>query len=228
MMVLEDRQSLVDDEVIRRVLAGETQLYELLMRRYNQRVFRVIRSVLTDDLEAEDVLQDTWVRAFEHLRQFEARAAFATWVTKIGLYEARGRIRKSKRLTTLPDDYGESMSETQNGPVRADNPEKQAMRGELGIALRSAVDALPESYRLVFMLREVEELSTTETAECLSLSEEAVKTRLHRSRAMLRHALQPRIGTVIAQAYAFLGSRCDRTVAGVLARLEANPRSALR
>ena len=98
----------------------------------------------------------------------------------------------------------------------------------MGIALRSAVDSLPESYRLTFVLREVEELSTAETAECLSLSEEAVKTRLHRSRAMLRDVLKPQIGAAVAEAYAFLGSRCDRTVTAVLALLEAHSPPLLR
>jgi RNA polymerase sigma-70 factor (ECF subfamily) len=194
-------------------------MYELLMRRYNQRLFRAIRSVIADDADAEDVLQEAWVRAFEHLDQFAGKAAFPTWVTKIALYEALARIRKGKRLTALENDDGEIMAEAQRGMTNADDPEKQALRAELGQALQSAVDRLPETYRTVFVLREVECLSTMETAECLNLSEEAVKTRLHRSRALLRRELEAQMGPALSEAYAFMGHRCDRVVAAVMQRI---------
>ena len=215
----EEWQSLSDEEVIARVRAGETALYEVLMRRYNQRLFRAIRSVIAPDADAEDVLQEAWVRAFEHLDQFAGEAAFSTWVTKIALYEAFGRLRKGKRFTALENDDGEIMAEAQRGMTNADDPEKQAMRAELGQALQLAVDRLPEAYRSVFVLREVERLSTLETAQCLSLSEEAVKTRLHRSRAMLRQDLETWMGSTLSQAYAFMGHRCDRIVAAVMERV---------
>ena len=170
--MLEDCQSLSDEEIVGRVRAGETRLYELLMRRYNQRLYRTIRSVISSDVDAEDVLQEAWVRAYEHLEQFAGRAAFSTWVTKIALYEAFGRARKGKRLQALEDDDGEIMAEARQGMTNADDPEKQAMRDELGQVLQSAVDGLPETYRSVFVLREVEQLSTVETAQCLSLSED--------------------------------------------------------
>jgi RNA polymerase sigma-70 factor, ECF subfamily len=217
--VLEEGQSLSDEEVVGRVRAGETRLYELLMRRYNQRLYRAIRSVIGDDSDAEDVLQEAWVRAFEHLDQFAGKAAFSTWVTKIALYEAFGRARKGKRLTALENEDGEIMSEAQRGLTNADDPEKQAMRGELGQAIQSAVDRLPEVYRSVFVLREVERMSTIETAQCLSLSEEAVKTRLHRSRAMLRRDLEACMGAALSEAYAFMGHRCDRVVEAVMERI---------
>jgi RNA polymerase sigma-70 factor, ECF subfamily len=216
-MTLEKCQELPDDDLVRRVRAGETHLYELLMRRYNQRVFRVIRSVASNDADAEDILQEAWVRAFEHLDQFEGRASFSTWVTKIGFYESLARARKSARLTALDESHGENM----------DNPERQAMRDELGRMLQSAVDLLPASYRSVFVMREVERMSTAETAECLEISEEAVKTRLHRSRAMLRRDLERRLGPALAAAYAFLGHRCDRVVAAVMRRV-APPNSSAR
>lgn len=218
-VVREEWQSLSDEEAIARVRAGATELFELLMRRYNQRLFRVIRSVITADADAEDVLQEAWVRAFEHLDQFAGKAAFSTWVTKIALYEAFERARKGKRFTALENENGEIMTEAENGVINSDDPEKQAMRGELGRALRSAVDRLPEGYRSVFVLREVERLSTTETAQCLSLSEEAVKTRLHRSRALLRRDLETWMGPVLSEAYAFMGERCDRVVAKVMERI---------
>jgi RNA polymerase sigma-70 factor, ECF subfamily len=208
-MAPEKCQDLPDDELVRRVGAGETHLYELLMRRYNQRIFRVIRSVIPNDADAEDVLQEAWVRAFEHLDQFEGRASFSTWVAKIAFYESLARARKSAHLTALDENHGENM----------DDPEKQAMRGELGRMLQSAVDRLPASYRSVFVMREVERMSTAETAECLEISEEAVKTRLHRSRAMLRRDLEERTGLALAEAYAFLGDRCDRVVAAVMQRV---------
>ncbi len=218
-MLLQECLTLSDAEVVERVRAGETGLYELLMRRYNQRLFRVIRSVLTNDAEAEDVLQETWVRAYEHLDQFAGRASFSTWVIKIGFHEALARARKSKRWAPLEDPQGEIMPHANDTQSLSDTPEGQAMRHQLGQMLQAAVDGLPEAYRSVFMLREVEQMSTTETAECLALSEEAVKTRLHRARALLRKHLEQRMGAAVAEAYAFMGARCDRTVARVLERI---------
>jgi RNA polymerase sigma-70 factor, ECF subfamily len=220
-MVPLECQALGDEQVVDRVRSGESGLYELLMRRYNQRVYRVIRSVLTDNNEAEDVLQEAWVRAYEHLDQFEKRASFSTWVTKIAYYEALARSRKSKRWTPLEDPEGEIMPEAERQQPLAETPEAQAMRAQLGRMLQAAVDELPESYRCVFILREVEHLNTSETAECLGLSEEAVKTRLHRSRALLRRDLEGRAGPAIEGAYSFLGERCDRSVARVLERIGA-------
>ena len=216
-----------DAEVVERVRAGETGLYEILMRRYNQRLFRMIRSVLTSDTEAEDVLQETWVRAYEHLGQFEGRASFATWATRIAYHEALARARAGKRWTPVESPEGDVMPEVNRRQSSTETPEAQAIRGQLGRLLQSAVDALPETYRTVFVLREVEQLSTTETAESLGLSEEAVKTRLHRSRALLRRELQDQIGPAVAESYAFLGARCDRTVTRVLERIhnESAPRS---
>jgi len=220
-MLLEEYRTISDDEVVARVRTGETGLYEMLMRRYNQRLFRVIRSVVTNDAEAEDVLQEAWVRAYEHLDQFESRAAFSTWVTRIAFHEALARTRTSRRWTPLENSTGEIMAEADRRQTTSETPEAQAMRGQLGRMLQVAVDALPETYRTVFVLREVEQLSTSETAECLELSEEAVKTRLHRSRALLRRDLENRLGPAAVDAYAFLGSRCDRIVAHVLERIGA-------
>jgi len=218
-MLLQECQSVPDSEVVDRVRAGETGLYELLMRRYNQRLFRVIRSVVADDAEAEDVLQETWVRAYQHLDQFAGRASFPAWATSIAYHEALARARNSKRWTPVENAQGEIMPEANRRQAGSETPEAQAIRGQLGQMLQSAVDALPESYRSVFVLREVEQLSTIETAECLGLSEEAVKTRLHRSRALLRRELAGRMGPAITHAYAFLGPRCDRTVARVMERI---------
>jgi RNA polymerase sigma-70 factor (ECF subfamily) len=207
-----------DAEIVERVRGGETGLYELLMRRYNQRLYRVVRSVIRDADEAEDVLQDAWVRAYEHLDQFEGRASFATWATKIAFYEALSRARKSKRWAPLETETGEIMPEV-NARSSGETPESQAMRGELEEMLQAAVDGLPDTYRSVFMLREIEQLSTGDTAESLGLSEEAVKTRLHRGRALLRRELTARIGATAPHAYSFMGERCDRMVRVVMARI---------
>jgi RNA polymerase sigma-70 factor (ECF subfamily) len=221
-MVLQECQSLSDAEVVDRVRAGERGLYELLLRRYNQRLFRIIRSVVADDEEAEDILQDTWVRAYEHLDQFEGRAGFPTWAGRIALHEAWARVRKGRRWTALEGPEGEIMPEA-TGRLSPETPETQAIRGQLGQMLQAAVDQLGETYRPVFVLREVEQLSTVETAETLGLSEEAVKTRLHRARALLRQVLEERLGPAVTDAYAFMGTRCDRTVARVLERIGAVP-----
>jgi RNA polymerase sigma-70 factor, ECF subfamily len=211
---------LPDSDLLSRVLNGETGLYELLMRRHNQRLYRVVRSVVRDSTEAEDVLQETWVRAYEHLRQFEGRSSFATWVTRIAFYEALARAKKGKRWTPMEDDQGEIMPQVER-ETKSETPEARAMRGEVGDLLEAAVDSLPDSYRTVFMLRDVEQLSTLDTAESLGVSEEAVKTRLHRARAMLRRDLAQRMGTAVTGTYAFMGQRCDRTVARVMERIRA-------
>jgi len=220
-MVLQECQALADEQVVERVRAGDTGLYELLMRRYNQRVYRVVRSVLLNDEEAEDVLQEAWVRGYEHLDQFKAASSFSTWVTKIALYEALARARKQKRWTALEGPEGEIMPDAQRRQADWETPESQAMRAQLGKMLQTVVDELPDAYRSVFVLRELEQLNTAETAECLGLSEEAVKTRLHRSRALLRRDLESRAGSAIADAYSFMGVRCDRSVKRVLERIEA-------
>ncbi|HYL36891.1 MAG TPA: RNA polymerase sigma factor [Bryobacteraceae bacterium] len=216
-MVSQDCTTLADDEVVERVLGGETRLFELLMRRYNQRLFRAIRSVIPDDLEAEDVLQDAWVRAYEHLEQFESRASFATWITRIALYESMARVRKARRFTSLEES--EAPIPANGLRSNGEDPEQQTLRAELSREIQSAVDRLPKNYRSVFVLRDVEGMSTAETADCLDLSEEAVKTRLHRSRALLRHDLEAIVGPPLTEVYPFLGHRCDRILARVMERI---------
>ena len=215
-MLLEQVQSLTDEQVVERVRGGETWLYELLMRRYNQRLFRITRSVLNDSAEAQDVMQDAWVRAYKHLDQFAGKAKFATWVTRIALYEALARARVRRRSD------GQELLDMGIFESKQRSPERQALDSELRDLLEAAIDELPEVYRSVFMLREIESLSTAETAECLDLSEEAVKTRLHRSRAILRRILFERAGMATADTFCFLGTRCDRMVAQVLERIARN------
>jgi RNA polymerase sigma-70 factor (ECF subfamily) len=201
-----------DEDIVARVLGGETALFELLMRRHNQRLYRVARGIVGDDAEAEDVTQEAYVRAFQHLGQFAGRAKFSTWLTRIAVHEASARRRRRGRQT----DVEESMPALAS---TAAGPEQRAADQELGRAIEAAMDALPAVFGAVFMLREVEGLSTAETAACLQINEETVKTRLHRARALLRNHITARIGTAARESFQFAGARCDRTVAAVMARI---------
>jgi RNA polymerase sigma-70 factor (ECF subfamily) len=212
--------AMTDEEVIGRVRAGETALFEVIMRRYNQRLFRVARSILGNDGEAEDVTQDAYVRSYMHLDQFEGRARFSTWLTKIAVHEALGRLRARNRLVDI-DAESASTDNDMNLRSMEPSPEQQMLTNTLRIVLESAVDALPETYRSVFMLREVEGMSTSETADCLDLSEETVKVRLHRARALLRKHISAETGAATAMAFQFLGARCDRIVSTVLIRIDS-------
>jgi RNA polymerase sigma-70 factor (ECF subfamily) len=211
-------EDLADEEIVRAVLAGEVDLFAVLIRRYDQRVYRAARAVLANDAEAEDVTQEAWVRAFEHLGQFAERARFSTWLTKIAIHEAFGRLRRvqTRRSRVYEPATGEEDGLTD--PSRHD-PESRALGGELRSFLETAVEALPEAYRVVFMLREVDGLSTAETANSLGLTEEAVKTRLSRARALLRRELMARAGPSIARSFPFLGRRCERMVSVVMRRI---------
>lgn len=207
-----------DEQVVERVLAGETALYEIIMRRYNQRLYRVVRAILRDDSETEDIIQDAYVRAFQYLNQFEKRAPFSTWLTRIAVHETLARIRKRNRFeplnnTTYDGDLSVSLS---NSPL---DPEQSTSRAEITRILEEAVLALPEQYRTVLMLRDVEEMSTAETAAALSITEVNVKVRLHRGRALVRKHLFARAGASAKAAFPFMGVRCDRVVERVFARL---------
>jgi len=198
-----------DAEIVRRVRAGESALFEVLMRRHNQRVYRVVRAVLKDEAEVEDAMQQAYISAFTHLHQFEDRSQFSTWLTRIALHEEFGRRRKVR----ADQDGGEVMDRLISPQA---DPERQAYAQELSRVLEAAVDALPETYRTVFMLRDIEGLSTLETGEGLGLGEEAVKTRLHRARAMIRRSVAERIGEAGPAAFQFHAPRCDRVVSRVL------------
>lgn len=212
-----------DDALVHRILAGESALFERIMRRNNQRVFRAARAILNDDAEAEDVMQETYTRAFAHLGQFRGDAQLATWLTKIAVHEALARVRKRRRLAPLPPGDDVEALPMPDRP-RPTDPEHEAQNAELRKLLERAIDELPETYRTVFVLREVEGLSTATTAECLGVSEEVVKTRLSRARVRLRDGLYERAGAVASAAFTFGGDRCDRLVATVLPRLIAEPR----
>lgn len=215
--ILERAKAWTDEEVVERVKGGETALYEILMRRYNQRLYRVTVAILRNGAEAEDVIQDAFVRAYEHLAQFEGRAPFSTWLTRIAVHEALARIRQRERHEPLDDGEGEeiSMKTVDSSP----DPEQNASHSELSELLEAAVLGLPEPYRAVVMMRDIEEMSTKEAGEVLELSEENVKVRLHRGHAMMRSWLLARVGESGKRAFPFMGERCDRIVRNVLKRV---------
>ncbi|HMH08336.1 MAG TPA: RNA polymerase sigma factor [Terriglobales bacterium] len=214
------QEPLSDEEVVARVLAGETGMFEVVMRRHNQRLYSVARAILRNDGEAEDVMQDAYVRAYEHLNQFAGRAKFSTWLTRIAVHEALARQRRGNRYQEL-----EPMSEREGDPMDrfaslTPNPEQQASNSEIRRLLEEAVDNLPDSYRTVFMLRDIEEMSTTDAADVLEITEENVKVRLHRARALLRKSLYARAGMQKNEAFNFHAIRCDRVVKNVFERIQ--------
>jgi RNA polymerase sigma-70 factor (ECF subfamily) len=218
--MLGEQASLRDDEVVARVIAGDTALFEILLRRYNQRLFRVARGIVRADADAEDAVQAAYVSAYINLAQFGGAAAFSTWLTRIVINEALARTRKRIRLAEV--DIEEQHDVT---PFKAQTatPEDQVSRRETGVILEHAIDRLPEGYRVVFLMREVEQLSVAETAECLELSQENVKVRLHRAKAMLRDSLYSEMERASGDAFHFMGARCDRIVETVLAKISTLP-----
>jgi RNA polymerase sigma-70 factor (ECF subfamily) len=213
-------ESPTDEQIVERILAGDVLCFELLMRRHNQRIYRAIRSILRDDSECEDIMQETYVRAFEHLAQFEGRAKFSTWLTRIAVNESIKRSVARGKLDPLDLEVfdGEDGS-MPRFHTDSPTPESQAARNELGSMLEGAILALPAAYRSVLVLRDLEEMSTAETAEALSITDANVKVRLHRAHDLLRSELMERAGASNAQAFAFHATRCDRVVFAVFERL---------
>lgn len=210
--------SIADSEVVKRVLAGETELFEIIMRRYNQRLYRTVRAILGDEAEVEQIMQDAYFLAYTHLAQFAEKAKFSTWLTKIAVHEALGRLRRRSRFVDF-----DSVSQSEKGKSMLTSaeqtPEQNVFTCELKNLLETAVDGLPEHYRSVLMMRDVENLDTAETAECLSISEVAVKTRLHRARALMRKQLSARVGGTSDELFSFQKPRCDRIVAAVFKQI---------
>jgi len=211
-----------DESLVRRVCAGETACFELLMRRHNERIYRTVRAVLGDDADAEDVMQQAYVSAYQHLDAFEGRARFSTWLTRIAINEAYARLRKRRRTPLIDDatppwDEGGAIADEPqaSGP----SPEQIAARIEMHALLERAVDTLSTPNRMVFVLRSIEGLSTAETAACLDISEEAVKTRLHRANEALRLWLAEQMGGAVQDAFRFYRPRCDAVVRRVMTRV---------
>ena len=211
--MLERWADLSDERVVELVRQGQTPLFEVLMRRHNERIYRAARAILRDEAEAEDVMQQAYVNAFANLGQFRGQARFSTWLTRIAVHEAIARARRAGRWRPLDDAGGEYPMT--HGP----DPERQAFARELGVLLEAAIDGLPDGCREVFVLRQVEGMSTAETASALDVSEDVVKTRLSRGRAALRRDLMARADLSAPNAFRFERPRCDRVVRAVLGRI---------
>jgi RNA polymerase sigma-70 factor, ECF subfamily len=214
------RSALSDEEVIARVASGEGDLFEVIMRRYNQRLFRVVRSIVGEDHEAEDAVQEVYLSAYSHLGQFAGQAQFSTWLTRIAINEALARRRRRVRGAAL--DFKEE-DDTMLHPTSARNPEDEASRREVSLMLETAIDTLPAIYRIVFVMREIEQMSTAETASALDIGEETTKVRLHRAKGLLREAMSTRMQASLGDVYPFLGQRCDRIVHAVMSALAIRP-----
>ena len=215
-------EALSDYQLVERVRAGDAVAFELIMRRHNRRLFRLARSILRSGAEAEDVVQETYVRAYAGLDQFVGPHNLAAWLARIAANEALGRVRGWGRVVSL-DEYA-AKEDGAARPIetmtsRQPDPERLTGNGELRRLLEGAIDALPDDFRTVFVLRAVEGMSIAETAEALSIRPETVKTRFHRARHRLQETLGARLDALLPATFEFGGERCDRIVAAVLARL---------
>ena len=210
-----------DAELVRRVLARDEAAARAIMQANNRRLFRLARGVLRNDGEAEDVVQETYVRAFTHLEQFRGDSSLSTWLSRIAMNEALGRLRRQRpgvELSSLPQ--GTLEAQIIQFPLAAsEDPEKSMAQREIQHVVEHAIDELPEPFRLVFITRVIEGMNLEETAEILQLKPETVKTRLHRARTMLRDIVEKKIGPVVMDAFPFAGTRCERLTEAVLKRL---------
>jgi len=212
-MIEVKQKTLSDEDIVERVVKGETHLYEILMRKYNLRMFRISMSIVNDDMEAEDIMQTAYLNAFLQLPNFKNKSSFGTWLTRIVINESLLHKKKIARRQRLNQD-----AEPEN--TNLETPLKSLMTKELKTILEKAVSKLPEKYRLVFVMREIQEMSTSETMEVLNLGESNIKIRLSRAKEMLRNQLgsyyQPN------QLFDFHLSRCDRIVNSVMDKINAN------
>jgi RNA polymerase sigma-70 factor, ECF subfamily len=205
--------TLSDEALVTQVIGGNMAAFETLMRRHNRRVYRTARSILKSDHEAEDAMQEAYVSAFAHLKEYSGRSKFSTWLLRITVYECLGRLRRGKRFTSLEEaDCEDTLMATTR------SPELAARDVEMRQLLEAAVDALPVSFRTVFMMRAVEEMSVEETADTLDIPPETVRTRLHRANKMLRDSLSDALESAAPRAFDFHLSRCALVVAAVLAK----------
>jgi RNA polymerase sigma-70 factor (ECF subfamily) len=216
---------LSDAEVARRIVAGDQDALRWLMRRHNQSLYRAARSILKDDAEAEDVVQDTYVHAYQGMGSFRGDAKLSTWLTRIAVNEALGRARKRRRraeiinLTDLPEQ-SDKAAESSMDQISPEQPESAALRSEVRRLIEGKIDDLPDAFRSVFVLRALEEMSVEEAADCLGIPPATVRTRYFRAKGLLREALAREIDFNFEGAYGCAGPRCDRIVAGALARIK--------
>ncbi|WP_339913833.1 RNA polymerase sigma factor [uncultured Brevundimonas sp.] len=220
-----DHATLDETELVRLARAGDGDAFRVIMQRGNQRLFRVARGVVRDDAEAEDVLQEAYVRAFTAIGGFRGEAGIMTWLTRIVLNEARGRLRRRRPMVALDQLEAAHMDGSRVIPFPnafgTASPEADAARAQIRALIEHAVDDLPEAFRIVFIMRDIEECSVDETAATLQIKPETVKTRLHRARRLLRQALDARLASTMVEAFPFMGMRCERITEAVLARLDA-------
>lgn len=223
-----DYATLLDVELANRARQGDRAAFRAIMQRCNQRLFRIARSVVRDDHEAEDVLQEAYTRAFAAIANFRGDSSLFTWLTRITLNEAKGRLRRRRPSVGL--DAVEAAQERGAQlimfprPFNAASPEVEAARSETRRLMEAAIDDLPEPFRLVFILRAIEDCTVEETAAQLGLLPETVKTRLFRARKLLRKALSEKLASSMTEAFPFLGERCRRITEAVLNRLPADGR----
>ena len=219
-----DLDALGDAELVRLACQQDGNAFRAIMQRNNRRLYRVARSVVHDDAEAEDVVQEAYVRAFGSLDQFRGDASLATWLTRIALNEALGRLRRQRPTVDLAILDTESSGKSQIIPfplMSSDiDPERAAAQRQIRHLIEGAIDSLPEIFRVVFVMREIEDMSIEETAGILSLQPATVKTRLHRARRLLRQALDERLASALTDAFPFDGKRCQHTADIVLERLQ--------
>lgn len=210
-----------DASVVHRVLAGDPAAFALLMRRCNRRLYRLARAIVDNDAEAEDALQEAYLSAYRRLRQFRGDSSLITWLSRLVVNECLGRKRRSaRRQNVIPMISSPADAEVE--AVASDDlgsPDAVADRAQMRGILERRIDALPESFRAVFVLRSVEELSVEETAQCLGIPAETVRSRHFRAKALLREALAREVDIAERSLWEFAGARCDRIVAQVLARL---------
>jgi len=212
---------IADTELVQRAIARDEVAIRSIMQANNRRLYRLARGILRNDSEAEDVVQETYVRALTHLQDFRGDSSLATWLSRIAMNEALGRLRRQRpgvELSSLPPGTLEAQI-IQFPRAAPDDPEKSMAQREIQHVVEHAIDELPEAFRLVFITRVIEGMNVEETAEILGLKPETVKTRLHRARSMLRENVEKKIGPVVMEAFPFAGKRCERLTVAVLKRL---------
>jgi RNA polymerase sigma-70 factor (ECF subfamily) len=214
-----------ESELIGRIKAGERAAFVAMMRRHNQKLYRTARSILRDDAEAEDAVQEAWLIAYRSLAGFRGDAKLSTWLVRIVVNESIGRLRKHKRDAEVirlghGDEHEEDMLETAMDQTPLAQPEGVALRAETRKLLEAKIDRLPEAFRTVFMLRAVEEMTVEETAAALGIPEPTVRSRFFRAKGLLREALARDLDLAVGDAFAFAGARCDCIVERVLGRLD--------
>lgn len=206
-----------DMQLVRRALAREGDAFRTIIKTHNQRLYRIARGVVRNDSEAEDIVQEAYVRAFAHLDAFRGDSSLATWLSRIVINEALGRLRKRRRTVALPEN---PQAEIIRFPINpSDDPERTMAQRQILQLVEQATDSLPDVYRTVFVARVIEGLSIEETADLLGVRPQTVKTRLHRARALVRKALDDQIGPVLLDAFPFAGRRCERLTSAVMRRL---------